>query len=189
MSECQPIPCWSFVNSPGSQCVDECHSDHYRVKQYDSNCADTINWRRQSTMSSWISFSRVYLWWIIKHSSHDEHILNSHLESVVLRTGEDTVIQNSRYLWQVSVMSITEMMHEHIPDSVTGCRHRECREQLTPVVCDRSLHMSVIGEPLQTQGCCFIVKEKRCLTLNADNIRDEKSIFKVCHDIACPNTQ
>ena len=86
-------------------------------------------------------------------------------------------------------MSITEMMHEHIPDSVTGCRHRECQEQLTPVVCDRLLHMSVIGERLQTQGCCFIVKKKRCLTLNADNIWDEKSIFKMCHGIARPKRQ
>ena len=49
--------------------------------------------------------------------------------------------------------------------------------------------MPVPAEALQTQGRHFILEEKiGCLTLDADEVRDEKSIVKVSHGIACPNT-
>ena len=52
-------------------------------------------------------------------------------------------------------MSVTHACHwdeyEYTPDSLQWCRHRECREQLTPVVYDQWRHMSVIAEGLQTQ--------------------------------------
>ena len=58
--------------------------------------------------------------------------------------------------------------HEYTPRPVQCHRHRGCREHLTPVVCDRRLHMPVLAEGLQTQGCHFVVEEKiGCLTLNA----------------------
>ena len=44
--------------------------------------------------------------------------------------------------------------------------------------------MPVIEEGLQTQGYHFIVEEKTCLTLNADDSWDDKSIGYVSHCIA-----
>ena len=48
--------------------------------------------------------------------------------------------------------------------------------------------MLVLAEGLQTQGRHFILEEEiGCLTLDADEVRDEKGIVKVSHGIACPN--
>ena len=49
-------------------------------------------------------------------------------------------------------LSIANHRHEHeyAPVPVQWCRCWECREQLTPIVCDRRRHMPVIGEGLQT---------------------------------------
>ena len=61
MFECHPIPCWFFVDSPGSQCAGECHNNHNRVKQYDRERSDIIDWRKQSTMWYNITFMRLPL--------------------------------------------------------------------------------------------------------------------------------
>ena len=46
MCEGHPIPYWSFVDSPGSQCASECHNNHNRVKQYDRVRNDVIDWKK-----------------------------------------------------------------------------------------------------------------------------------------------
>ena len=49
--------------------------------------------------------------------------------------------------------------------------------------------MPVLAEGLYTQGCHFIVKEKKYPTLNAYESWDGKSRIKASQYIACPNTQ
>ena len=102
MCECHPIPCWSFVDSPCSQCAGECHNDHNRVKQYDNNCTDVSDWKPSQLVIMNITFRFLPLM-AIEYSS-DERMLNSHYNSVKLRTGHNTTVFNSRCLWQVSVI-------------------------------------------------------------------------------------
>ena len=116
-------------------------------------------------------------------------MLNSHYNGVELHTGKFTTLQNCGCLSEVSVTHASyRNEHEYAPVPVQWRRCREYREQLTPIVCDRWRHMPVIGEGLQTQGYHFILEEKKCLALDANESWDEKSIIQVSHGIACPNT-
>ena len=107
MCECHPIPCWSFVDSPCSQCAGECHNDHNHVKQYGSNWTDVTDWKHSQLIMN-IIFTCLPLM-AIEYSS-DERMLNSHYSSVKLRIGSVTIDQNCRCLWQVlSHMPVSEM--------------------------------------------------------------------------------
>ena len=48
--------------------------------------------------------------------------------------------------------------------------------------------MPVLAEGLQTQGQYFIVEEKRCPTLNADDSWDDNSLGNMSDGVAYPNT-
>ena len=86
---------------------------------------------------------------LMEHSSFDG-MLNSHYQSMELRTGKDTTIQNYAYLWQESVKCLSGSEHEHIPRSVQQRRDQERWEQLTLVVCNWWRHMPALAECLQT---------------------------------------
>ena len=127
---------------------------------------------------------------IIKHTWFGNK-LNSHYESVDLCTGEVTTVQDCSCLWWASVIRACHRTeHEYTPVALQWHRNRECREQLTLVVCNQWRHMSVLAEGLQIQSCYVIGEELKiwCLTLNADERWDEKNIGKASHCIARPKT-
>ena len=85
MCECQPVPSFQVVDSPGAQCAGECYSNHYHVKQYEGEHSEVIDWRRLSNnVITNITFKCLPLTdgWIIEHRSFDIYMLNSHDESV-----------------------------------------------------------------------------------------------------------
>ena len=109
MCEHHPIPCWSFVDSPCSQCASKCHNNYKCIKQYDSNCTDVINWRKTvNDVIIDITFTNLTANGSLIIVQMSISMLNSHYNVVELHIGKVTTIQNYNCLWQMSI-TITDM--------------------------------------------------------------------------------
>ena len=168
MCERQSLPCWTFVDSPCSQCASKCHKSHNRVKQYDGDRMDINDWRKKVN-NVIINFTFTCL--TANRSLGIVHLTVCWTHIIKVWSCAPWTTQLLKTLTACdrvpSLVPVTEI-NMYTPVPVQGYRCRECQEQLQPVVCDRWLHMLLLAVGLQTHCQYFIVGMKRCLTLNTN---------------------
>ena len=150
MCERHPVPCWTFVDSPGSQCAGESHNNHNRVKQYDGDRTDITDWRRLESLRvimniTFMCLTANGLLSIVHMSIYGTHIVIVWSCALVRTQLSNTAAPCDRRLSHTCHRNI-----HHILDPGQWRRPQECREQQTPVSCVRLQHMPAIGEGLQS---------------------------------------
>ena len=165
MCECHSIPCWSFVDSPGSQCAGECHNNHYRVKQYDSNRTNVTDWIRQSTMWYWISLSRA-----LQLMDHWAYLTWAYIELTLWKCGMKWWFHNCLKPRLPVKVFVAHTSHRNKPWARTSSSTMVLTPRMPRTATSRLWSVTAYARNSRrpTDTGSILHFEKRCPTLNAD---------------------